>query len=59
MGALSRSHSVPTNRLRDYIFLFSVAVIARLVVWTLIPMDWNSDSYHHWQNIKTDILLKN
>ena len=46
---MNRSHSVPTNRLRDYMFLFSVAVIARLVVWTLIPMDWNSDSYHHWQ----------
>ncbi len=44
-----KSHSVPTNRLGDYIFLFSAAVITRIVVWTFIPMDWNSDSYHHWQ----------
>lgn len=49
MGALGRSQSVLTNKLNDYIFLFSVAIIARLLVWSLLPSDWNSDSYHHWQ----------
>ena len=28
--------------------VFLVALLARLTVYWLIPVDWNSDSYHHW-----------
>lgn len=29
--------------------VFIIALITRITVWILIPTDWNSDSYHHWQ----------
>ncbi|MBN2334298.1 glycosyltransferase family 39 protein [Candidatus Bathyarchaeota archaeon] len=29
--------------------MFAGALAARLLVWWLIPVDWNWDSYHHWQ----------
>lgn len=38
-----------SNKVYVFLFFFSVAVLTRLVVWHLIPVDWNSDSYHHWQ----------
>ena len=31
------------------LLIFSVALIARIVTWIIIPVDWNWDSYHHWQ----------
>ena len=29
--------------------IFIVAFLARALMFLLTPMDWNSDSYHHWQ----------
>jgi hypothetical protein len=31
------------------IFIFLLAIIVRIITWVLIPVDWNWDSYHHWQ----------
>ena len=32
-----------------FFIIFITACLARLVVWYFIPLDWNCDSYHHWQ----------
>jgi len=29
--------------------VFVLALATRVAVWLLIPVDWNWDSYHHWQ----------
>ena len=34
---------------RIYIIIFVTALAARLLVWLYIPVEWNWDSYHHWQ----------
>ena len=34
---------------RIYLAVFAAALVARLLVWLYIPVDWNWDSYHHWQ----------
>jgi hypothetical protein len=34
---------------RTYLMIFVAALAARLLVWLYIPLDWNWDSYHHWQ----------
>ncbi|MCK4582964.1 glycosyltransferase family 39 protein, partial [Candidatus Bathyarchaeota archaeon] len=34
---------------RIYLAVFAAALAARLLVWLYIPLDWNWDSYHHWQ----------
>ncbi len=34
---------------RDLILVLTVAIAARVIVWKLLPLDWNWDSYHHWQ----------
>ena len=31
------------------ITIFIIALLARALVWSLVPIDWNWDSYHHWQ----------
>ena len=31
------------------LIIFVAALAARLLVWLYIPLDWNWDSYHHWQ----------
>ena len=33
----------------DWKIIFIVALLSRLVLFLIIPLDWNSDSYHHWQ----------
>jgi len=32
----------------DVRIIFLIALTSRLIVYLLIPIDWNSDSYHHW-----------
>ena len=32
----------------DVCLIFIAALFFRLLVYRLIPVDWNSDSYHHW-----------
>lgn len=34
---------------RDLSLVLALAIAARIVVLQLLPMDWNWDSYHHWQ----------
>jgi hypothetical protein len=29
--------------------IFAAALLVRALIWWLIPVDWNWDSYHHWQ----------
>ena len=31
------------------LLVFLVALGSRLFIWWVIPVDWNWDSYHHWQ----------
>ena len=33
----------------DWKIIAVLAFIARLSLFLLIPVDWNSDNYHHWQ----------
>lgn len=34
---------------RTSLMIFLAALATRLLVWLYIPLDWNWDSYHHWQ----------
>lgn len=34
---------------REWRRVFLVAFAARFLMFLLTPVDWNSDSYHHWQ----------
>jgi hypothetical protein len=29
--------------------IFAVAFVVRVLIWWMIPVDWDWDSYHHWQ----------
>jgi hypothetical protein len=50
MGFKPRLRALLSRLLAGRSFMvFAVACLARLVVWYLIPLDWNWDSYHHWQ----------
>ena len=49
MGVEKRLYPVLTNAILTFLLFFSIALIPRIAVWALIPLDWNSDSYHHWQ----------
>jgi len=49
MGTKGLIVSVPSNRFYATLLFVSVAVVARAIVWTFLPLDWNWDSYHHWQ----------
>ena len=41
-------HVIAFARKHDVSLIFIVALFFRLIVYWLIPVDWNSDSYHHW-----------
>jgi hypothetical protein len=41
--------TILTNRYYTLAFFFLLALLIRLMVFFLIPVDWNWDSYHHWQ----------
>lgn len=49
MGVEQRLYPVLAKPRNTFLFFFSIAVIPRIIIWALIPLDWNSDSYHHWQ----------
>jgi hypothetical protein len=59
MGVEKRLYTALTNPKYTFLLFFSIAIIPRIIVWTIIPLDWNSDSYHHWQSMKSDVLPKN
>jgi len=44
-----RFESILSDRNKSFLFFFLLAIISRFLVWYQIPVDWNSDSYHHWQ----------
>lgn len=41
-------HEIAFVRKHDVRLIFIVGLFFRLLVYWLIPVDWNSDSYHHW-----------
>jgi hypothetical protein len=47
MRSLVKGLAAPKNVAPYLIFLAALTV--RLTVWWFIPVDWNWDSYHHWQ----------
>ena len=49
MGFDEHLHPILLNPRYTYIFFSLIAVIPRIVVWASIPVNWNSDSYHHWR----------
>lgn len=36
-------------REREWNWVFLVALVSRFLMFVLTPVDWDSDSYHHWQ----------
>jgi len=42
-------YPVLMDRRYTFLFFFSLAFFARVVAWTNIPVDWNGDSFVHWQ----------
>lgn len=49
MGFDERLYPIFSNPRYTYIFFTLIAFVPRIVAWASIPVDWNSDSYHHWQ----------
>ena len=46
-----KRHLLPilTNKVYVFLFFTSLAIIPRALIWAFLPLDWNLDSYHHWQ----------
>jgi len=44
-----RLNPILTNGAYAFLFFASIAIVPRLLVWAFFPLDWNWDSYHHWQ----------
>lgn len=38
-----------SHPVRDLSLVLSLAIVARVLVLQILPLDWNWDSYHHWQ----------
>ncbi|MBU7005006.1 MAG: glycosyltransferase family 39 protein, partial [Theionarchaea archaeon] len=49
MGLSERIQPVLSNPRYTFLLFLLVALAPRIYVWSRIPVDWNSDSYHHWQ----------
>jgi len=49
MGLSQRIQPVLSNPRYTFLFFLCIALVPRIFVWSRIPVDWNSDSYHHWQ----------
>jgi hypothetical protein len=51
--SLSRIRELGTtllmNKYYTFSFFFLLALLIRLAAFLMIPVDWNWDSYHHWQ----------
>ncbi len=41
--------STVSHSKRDLLLVLSLALAIRALSWQLLPLDWNWDSYHHWQ----------
>ena len=42
-------HPVLSKKYRTLLFFLVIGIVPRFIVWYFIPIDWNLDSYHHWQ----------
>ncbi|MGD2200217.1 MAG: hypothetical protein PVJ38_01130 [Candidatus Bathyarchaeota archaeon] len=49
MGVKEHLYPVLSNPKYTFLLLFTIGLIPRLAIWTVIPVDWNPDSFHHWQ----------
>lgn len=49
MDIKDRLIPILTNKTYTFLFFTSIAVIPRVLAWAVFPLDWNWDSYHHWQ----------
>ena len=50
MGFMRGMQVLPKRLLLSRFFvIFTIACLTRLIIWYMIPLDWNWDSYHHWQ----------
>ena len=49
MGIERMLHPVLSRRYKTLLFFISLGILPRLVVLYFLPVDWNPDSYHHWQ----------
>ena len=38
-----------SHPVRDLSLVLSLAIAARVLALQFLPLDWNWDSYHHWQ----------
>ena len=48
-GLQELSTTILTNKYYTFAFFFFLTLLIRLTTFLLIPVDWNWDSYHHWQ----------
>ena len=44
-----RLEPILSHRLYTLLFFMAASLIPRLFAWSQLPLDWNTDSYHHWQ----------
>ncbi|MGD2141844.1 MAG: hypothetical protein PVH79_00005, partial [Candidatus Bathyarchaeota archaeon] len=44
-----RLFPILSNTKYTFLLLLAIGLIPRIAIWALIPVDWNPDSYHHWQ----------
>jgi len=49
MEVEERLYSILSDPRYTFLFFLAIGVIPRIVALYLIPVDWNPDSYHHWQ----------
>ena len=47
MGLDKRLYPILSNPKYTYRFFPLIDFLPRIIVWAYIPVDWNSDSYHH------------
>jgi len=50
------SKRILSKRSYTPLFFAAVSIAPRLYAWTLMPMDWNTNSYHHGHIMKTERL---
>jgi len=49
MEAEERLYPILSNPLYTFLFFLALGIIPRIAALYIIPVDWNPDSYHHWQ----------
>ena len=49
MEAEERLYPILSDSRYTFLFFLAMGIIPRIAALFLIPVDWNPDSYHHWQ----------